>query len=114
VKLAVPHNDAYSLRVYDVAIYQRLVYFLFQLKRLHVAIADVSEFRKAHPDWSTHPVDAMPFSLDPGNARTRREHAWRALERAAIQRDIALRARSLLFALSYTGGAMTTTIQGGP
>jgi hypothetical protein len=61
VAIATPQNDAYALRVYDVAAYQRLVYLAFQLKRQHVATADVASFLSAHPEWSTHPLDGKPF-----------------------------------------------------
>jgi hypothetical protein len=61
VKLAVSQNDAYPLRVYDIAAYQRLVYLAFELKRQHIAMPDVASFLVAHPEWSTHPVDGMPF-----------------------------------------------------
>jgi hypothetical protein len=61
VKLAVPQREAYPLRVFDVAAYQRLVYLVFQLKRQHIATADVTSFLKAHPEWSTHPVDGSTF-----------------------------------------------------
>jgi hypothetical protein len=61
VKLAVPQNDVYPLRAFDVAAYQRLVCLLFQLKRQRVATADVLVFLKAHPEWSTHPVDGRTF-----------------------------------------------------
>jgi len=61
VKLSVSQNDGYSLRVYDVAAYQRLVYLLLQLKRQHIARADVPAYLKAHTEWSTHPVDGRPF-----------------------------------------------------
>ena len=50
---------------FDVAAYQRLVYLVFQLKRQHIATADVAAFLKAHPGWSTHPVDGKPFSWNP-------------------------------------------------
>ena len=60
--VAVSQNDAYFLRVFDVAAYQRLVYLAYQLKRQHVATADVPAFLKAHPEWSTHPVDDRTFS----------------------------------------------------
>jgi hypothetical protein len=65
VAIAAPQNDAYSLRVYDVAAYQRLVYLSYQLKRQHIATADVAAFLNAHPDWSTHPVDGKPFRWNP-------------------------------------------------
>jgi hypothetical protein len=61
VKLAVSQDDAYYLRAYDVAAYQRLVYLAYQLKCQHIANADVPAFLNAHPDWSTHPVDGKPF-----------------------------------------------------
>jgi hypothetical protein len=55
--IAGAQYDNYPLRAYDVAAYQRLVDLVFRLERQHVAAADVSAFMKAHPDWSTHPVD---------------------------------------------------------
>jgi hypothetical protein len=51
----------YSLRAYDVAAYQRLVYLVYQLKHQHIATADVAAFMQAHPEWSTNPVDDNPF-----------------------------------------------------
>jgi hypothetical protein len=65
VSIAGLRYDDYSLRAYDVAAYQRLVYLVFQLKRQHVATADVASFMTAHPDWSTHPVDRKPFQWSP-------------------------------------------------
>ena len=65
VKIAAPQNDAYSLRVYDVAAYQRLVYLAYQLKRHDIAVADIPAFLTAHPEWSTHPVDGRPFRWNP-------------------------------------------------
>ena len=59
--LAVSQNESYFLRVYDVAAYQRLVYLAFQLKRQHIATADVASFMSTHPEWSTHPVDGSTF-----------------------------------------------------
>jgi hypothetical protein len=53
--------DRYPLRAYDVAAYQRLVYLVYQLERQHIATADVTSFMKAHPEWSTQPVDGKPF-----------------------------------------------------
>jgi len=53
--------DSYPLRAYDVAAYQRLVCLAYQLKHQHIATADVAAFMKAHPEWSTHPVDGKSF-----------------------------------------------------
>jgi hypothetical protein len=61
VAIATPQNDKYSLRIYDVAAFQRLVYLAYQLKRQHITAADVPAFLEAHPEWSTHPVDGKPF-----------------------------------------------------
>lgn len=60
--LSASQKDSYSLRAYDVAAHQRLVYLAFQLKRQHIATSDVAAFLKAHPEWSTQPVDGKPFS----------------------------------------------------
>jgi hypothetical protein len=62
VSLSASQKDSYSLRAYDVAAHQRLVYLAFQLKRQHIATSDVTAFLKAHPEWSTHPVGGKPFS----------------------------------------------------
>ena len=59
--LAVSQNESYFLRDYDVAAYQRLVYLAFQLKRQHIANADVASFMSTHPSWSTHPVGGRIF-----------------------------------------------------
>ena len=61
IKIAEAQIDGYCLRVYDVAAYQRLVYLAFQLKRQHIATADVASFMSTHPEWSTHPVDGRTF-----------------------------------------------------
>jgi hypothetical protein len=61
VNLSAAHKNSYSLRAYDVAAYQRLVYLAYQLKRQHIATDDIPAFLKAHPEWSTHPVDGKPF-----------------------------------------------------
>lgn len=68
VTIAEAQVDGYCLRDYDVAAYQRLVYLVFQLKRQHIANADVAAFMSTHPEWSTHPVDGKPFDW---NADTR-------------------------------------------
>ena len=65
VRVAMSQNDSYPLRVYDVAAYQRLVYLAYQLKAQHVATAEVPAFLKAHPEWSTHPVDGKLFLCNP-------------------------------------------------
>jgi alpha-ketoglutarate-dependent taurine dioxygenase len=68
VAIATPQNDTYSLRVYDVAAYQRLVNLSYELRRQHIATADVAPFLLAHPEWSTHPVDGKPFRWNPETA----------------------------------------------
>ena len=65
VSLAGQHYDDYSLRAYDVAAYQRLVYLVFQLKRQQIATKDVDSFMTSHPEWSTHPVDGKSFLGNP-------------------------------------------------
>ena len=61
VSFTTVQKESYSLRAYDVAAYQRLVYLIFQFKCQRVGTADVAAFLNAHPDWSTHPVDGKPF-----------------------------------------------------
>jgi hypothetical protein len=60
--LSVANVADYYRRVFDVAAYQHLAYLVFQLKRQHIATADVASFMEAHPEWSAHPVDGKPFS----------------------------------------------------
>jgi hypothetical protein len=64
--LSVVQYESYPLRVYDVAAYQRMVYLVFQLKRQHIVTDDVAAFLRAHPEWSTHPVDGKPFHWNAG------------------------------------------------
>ena len=54
----------YPLRTYDVAAFQRLVVLAYQLRAQSVAPADVPGFMAAHPEWSTHLVNRMPFAWD--------------------------------------------------
>ena len=54
----------YPLRTYEVAAFQRLVVLAYQLRAQSVAPADVPGFVAANPEWSTHPVDRMPFGWD--------------------------------------------------
>jgi hypothetical protein len=61
VRIALAQNDIYPMRAFDVAAYQRLVYLAYQIRRQHIATPDVASFLIAHPDWSTHPLDAKPF-----------------------------------------------------
>jgi hypothetical protein len=83
VRVAASQNDRYSLRAFDVAAYQRLVYLVFELKRQHVSVPDVAPFLQAHTEWSTHPVDGKPFSW---NAETRELTVNTLGERAIDQR----------------------------
>jgi hypothetical protein len=57
--------DRYSLRIFDVAAYQRLVYLVFQLKRQHVPASAVAAFIRAHGEWSGHPLDGKPVEWKP-------------------------------------------------
>lgn len=54
----------YPLRAYDVAAFQRLVALCYQLRAHGVAPAEVPGFMAAHPEWSTHPVERVPFAWD--------------------------------------------------
>jgi hypothetical protein len=69
VAMGGSQNESHLLRVYDVAAYQRLVYLVFQLKRQHIATANVAAFMAAHSDWSTHPVDGKLFGWNPDTAQ---------------------------------------------
>ena len=52
------------MRAYDLAAFQRLVYLAYQLRRHHIATADVPSLLKTHPESSMHPVDGVPFQWD--------------------------------------------------
>ncbi len=54
----------YPLRAYDVAAFQRLVVLCYQLRAQSVTPAGVPGFMAAHPQWSTHPVERVPFAWD--------------------------------------------------
>jgi hypothetical protein len=54
----------YPLRTYEVAAFQRLVVLAYHLRAQSVAPAEVPGFMAAHPEWSTHLVDRMPFAWD--------------------------------------------------
>jgi hypothetical protein len=54
----------YPLRAYDVAAFQRLLVLCYQLRAQSVASAEVPGFMAAHPEWSTHPVERLPFAWD--------------------------------------------------
>jgi len=62
VQLAVPAYESYLARVYDVAALQRLVYLIYQIRREAIDSPAVPAFLRAHPEWSTHPVDGRPFT----------------------------------------------------
>lgn len=64
VWLGGPDFLDYPLRVYDVVAFQRLVVLAYQLRAQSVASAEVHGFMAAHPEWSTHPVERMPFVWD--------------------------------------------------
>lgn len=64
VDLGGPGFLDYPLRVYDVAAFQRLVVLAWQLRAQSVAPAVVPGFMAAHPEWSTHPVERVPFAWD--------------------------------------------------
>lgn len=61
----------YPVRTYDAAAFQRLVVLAYQLRAQSVAPADVPRFMAAHPEWSTHLVDRMPFAWDPATEEVR-------------------------------------------
>ena len=63
VDLGGPPFLGYPLRVYDVAAFQRLVVLAYQLRARSVAPAEVPGFM-AQRQWSTHPVERMPFAWD--------------------------------------------------
>ena len=64
VDLGGPPFLGYPLRVFDVAAFQRLVVLACQLRAQSVAPAAVPAFMSAHPEWSTHPVERVPFAWD--------------------------------------------------
>ena len=61
VRIAAPTYDAYPMRVFDVAAFQRLGYLAYQLRQRHIATPDVAAFLREHPEWATHPVDGKAF-----------------------------------------------------
>lgn len=56
--------DDYPLRAYDVAAFVRMVRLGYLIRRQKLRAEDVAAFMKAHPQWSTHPVDGRPFAWD--------------------------------------------------
>jgi hypothetical protein len=66
----MPYLD-YCLRTFDVAAFQRLVVLAYQLRAQAVAPEDVPAFMAAHPEWSTHPVDRVPFRWDAATSEVR-------------------------------------------
>lgn len=64
VDLGGPPFLDYPLRAFDVAAFQRLVVLAGQLRAQSVAPAEVPGFMIAHPEWSTHPVERVPFAWD--------------------------------------------------
>lgn len=61
VAIAAPAYKNYLLRPYDGAALQRLVRLSFEIRRHEVSPSDVEAFMRAHPEWSTHPIDGRPF-----------------------------------------------------
>jgi hypothetical protein len=71
VYLGGPGFLGYPLRTYDVAAFQRLVVLAYQLRAHGAPPAEVPGFMAAHPEWSTHLVDRMPFAWDAETAEIR-------------------------------------------
>lgn len=69
--LGGPGSLDYPLRAYDVAAFQRLVVLSYQLRAQSIAPADVPGFMAAHPEWSTHPVERVPFAWNAQSAEIR-------------------------------------------
>jgi hypothetical protein len=53
---------AYPLRLHDTEAFARLVRLGFEIRKAGLRVEDVEPFMKAHPEWSTHPVDRRPFT----------------------------------------------------
>jgi hypothetical protein len=71
VDLGGPGFLDYPLRTFDVAAFQRLVVLAYHLRAQDVAPADIPRFMAEHPEWSIHPVDAVPFTWDAATAEIR-------------------------------------------
>jgi hypothetical protein len=69
VGISAPAYTDYPLRVYDVAAYARAVRLAYEIRRQDVTTADVPEFSRRHPEWSTHPVSGEAFTWDPAARR---------------------------------------------
>ncbi len=65
VAIAAPAYKNYLLRPYDGAALQRLVRLSFEIRRQEVPPSGVEAFMRAHPEWSTHPIDGRPFVWRP-------------------------------------------------
>ena len=62
VAIAAPAYENYILRPYDAAALQRLVRLSLEIRRQRIAPAEIAEFMKLHPEWSTHPADGRSFA----------------------------------------------------
>jgi hypothetical protein len=54
----------YAVRVYDVAALQRAVRLAYELRVGGLQASDLPHFMQQHPEWSTHPLGAMPLLWD--------------------------------------------------
>ena len=54
----------YPPRAWDEQALQRLVRLGYEIRQHRVAPAELAAFLRAHPQWSTHPVDGRPFLWD--------------------------------------------------
>jgi hypothetical protein len=56
--------DAYPLRAYDVAAFQRLVRLSYEIRKRGTNKKDAEAVIKEHPEWAVHPVSGTPFMCD--------------------------------------------------
>lgn len=54
----------YPLRAYDIQALLRLVRLGYEIRRQKLSAVEVAPFMRAHPQWSTHPVDGQTFAWD--------------------------------------------------
>jgi hypothetical protein len=62
--ISTPAYSSYVLRSFDAAAYQRAVRLAYELRRTGTDSEGVERFLQSHPEWSSHPADNKPFTLN--------------------------------------------------